>query len=111
MTNYPTLTQQATFAARIESLSEAVAKRIVTLPEDQREAGLTMVRRSYAAELKENGLKNEHGCKWLDLQIEAIRRLVAEIETFGLDRPSARLIEVSQQSMMDTTASIATPSD
>ena len=83
MTDHPTLTQQAAFAARIESLSEAVAKKIVTLPEDQREAGLTIVRRSYAAELKENGFDNEHGCKWLDLQIDAIRHLVAEIEASG----------------------------
>jgi hypothetical protein len=80
MTDYPTLTQQATFAARIGSLLEAVAKRIVILPEDQREAGLTRVRRTYAAELKENGLDNEHGRKWLDLQIDGIRRLVAEME-------------------------------
>ena len=83
MTDYPTLTQQATFAARIGSLLEAVAKRIVILPEDQREAGLTRVRRTYAAELKENGLDNEHGRKWLDLQIDAIRRLVAEMEISG----------------------------
>jgi hypothetical protein len=94
MTDYPTLTQQAVYAAKIESLSGEVAKRIVTLPEDQREAGLAMVRRSYAAELKQNGLDNEHGCKWLDLQIEAIRRLVAEIETSGLDE-NRRFIEVS----------------
>ena len=37
-----------------------------------------MVRRDYTAQLKENGLDNEHGHKWLDLQINAIRRLVAE---------------------------------
>ena len=78
MTDYPTLTQQAAFAARIEALSEAVADKIVRLAEDQREAGLTMVRRDYTAQLKENGLDNEHGHKWLDLQIDAIRRLVAE---------------------------------
>ena len=78
MTDYPTLTQQAAFAARIESLSEAVAETIVKLAEDQREAGLKIVRRDYAAQLKENGLDNEHGRKWLDLQIDAIRRLVAE---------------------------------
>jgi hypothetical protein len=107
MIDYPTLKQQAAFAARIGSLSEAVAKRIVALPEDQREAGLTMVRRNYAAELRQNGLDNEHGCKWLDLHIEAIRRLVAEIETSGFDRPSAGFIEVSQQPMIDTAAGIA----
>jgi hypothetical protein len=50
MIDYPTLTQQAAFAARIVSLSEAVAKRLVALPKDQREAGLTKVRRIYAAE-------------------------------------------------------------
>ena len=83
MTDYPTLTQQAAFAARIVSLSEAVAKRLVALPKDQREAGLTKIRRIYAAELKENGLDNEHGWKWLDLQIDAIRCLIAEIETSG----------------------------
>ena len=84
MTHYPTLTQQAVFAAKIGSLLEAVAKRIVTLPKDQREAGLTMVCRTYATQLKENGLDNEHGRKWLDLQIDAIRRLIAEIETSGV---------------------------
>ena len=42
-----------------------------------------MVRRTYTAELKENGLDNEHGRKWLDLQIDAIRRLVAEMEISG----------------------------
>ena len=78
MIDYPTLTRQAAFAARIESLSEAVAETIVGLAEDQREAGLTMVRRDYTALLKENGMDNEHGHKWLDLQIDAIRRLVAE---------------------------------
>jgi hypothetical protein len=78
MTVYPTLTQQAAFAARIDSLSEAVADKIVRLAEDHREAGLTMVRRDYTAQLKENGLDNEHGHKWLDLQIDAIRSLVAE---------------------------------
>jgi hypothetical protein len=34
MIDYPTLTQQAAFAARIVSLSEAVAKRLVALPKD-----------------------------------------------------------------------------
>jgi hypothetical protein len=43
-----------------------------------------MVRRTHAAELKENGLDNEHGRKWLDLQIGAIRRLVAETEISGV---------------------------
>ena len=83
MADYPTLTQQAVFAARIQSLSEAIAKKIAMLPEDQREAGLTMIRRNYETELKESGLDNAHGHKWLDLQIDAIRRLVAEIETSG----------------------------
>ena len=84
MTHYPTLTQQAVFAAKIGSLLAAAAKRIVTLPKDQREAGLTIVCRTYATELKENGLDNEHGRKWLDLQIEVIRLLIAEIETSGV---------------------------
>ena len=83
MADYPTLTQQAVFAARIQSLLEAVATKIAMLPEDQRESGLTMIRRNYETELKENGLDNAHGHKWLDLQIDATRRLVAEIETSG----------------------------
>lgn len=83
MADYPTLTQQAVFAARIQSLLEAVATKIAMLPEDQREAGLTMIRRNYETELKESGFDNAHGHKWLDLQIGAIRRLVAEIETSG----------------------------
>jgi hypothetical protein len=95
MTKHPTLTQQAVLAAKIGSLSEAVAKKLVALPEDQREVALTNVRRTYDAKLEENGLDNEHGCKWLDLQIDAIRRLVVEIETSGLDRWSADFIEVS----------------
>ena len=95
MTDYPTLTQQAALAAKIGSLSEAVAKKIVTLPEDQREAALATVRRAYDVKLKENGLANEHGRKWLDLQIDAIRRLLSEIETSDLDRLSADFIEAN----------------
>ena len=93
MTDYPTLTQQAVLAAKIGSLSKAVAKKVVALPENQREVALTTVRHAYDAKLKENGLDNEHGRKWLDLQIDAIRRLVSELETSGLDRSSADFIE------------------
>jgi hypothetical protein len=64
-------------------LLEAVATKIAMLPVDQREAGPTMIRRNYETELKENGLDNAHGHKWLDLQMAAIRRLVAETETSG----------------------------
>jgi hypothetical protein len=60
-----------------------LTKKFSMLPEDQREAGLTMIRRNYEVDLKESGLDNEHGHKWLDLQIDAIRRHVAEIETSG----------------------------
>jgi hypothetical protein len=83
MTDYPTLTRQSAFITRIGSLLERVARRIVTLPKDKREAGLAIVHDSYAAGLKENGLDNEHGRKWLDLQIEEIRRLITEIEVSG----------------------------
>ena len=83
MTDYPTLTRQAALMARIGSLSERVASRIVTLPKDKREAGLVIVHDNYTAELKENGLDNEHGRKWLNLQIEEIRRLITEIEASG----------------------------
>ena len=89
MTEYPKLTQQAAFSARIASLSEAVAKKIASLPEDTREAGLTTVYRSFAAQLKENGLDNEHGRKWLDLQMNAIRRMVAESDERKLKSESA----------------------
>jgi hypothetical protein len=83
MTDYPTLTRQSAFMARIGSLSERVARRIVTLPKDKREAGLAIVHDNYAAGLRENGLDNEHGRKWLNLQIEEIRRLITEIEASG----------------------------
>ena len=83
MTDYPTLTRKAALMARIGSLSERVARRIVTLPKDKRDAGLVIVHDNYAAELKENGLDNEHGRKWLNLQIEEIRRLITEIEASG----------------------------
>lgn len=83
MSDYPTLTQQAALITRIGSLSERIAKRIVTLPKDKREGGLAIVRDRYAAELKEGGLDNEHGRKWLDLEVEKIRRLITEIEASG----------------------------
>jgi hypothetical protein len=95
MTEYPRLTQQAAFSARVASLSEAVAKKIASLPEDTREAGLTTVHRSFAAQLKENGLDNEHGRKWLDLQMNAIRRMVIEgdehkLRSEGAERTAPR---------------------
>jgi len=83
MADYPTLARQAASIARIGSLSERVARRIVTLPKDKREAGLAIARDSYATELKENGLDNEHARKWLDVQIKGIRQLITEIETSG----------------------------
>ena len=83
MADGPTLTQQAAFGAKVQSLSETIAKKIAALPADQREIGLTMIHRNYAAELKESGMDNEHGHKWLGLQMDAIRRLIAEIEASG----------------------------
>jgi hypothetical protein len=83
MADYPMLARQAASIARIGSLSERVARRIVALPKDKRETGLAIARDSYAIELKENGLDNEHARKWLDLQIKRIRQLITEIEISG----------------------------
>src|SRR6185437_16500223 len=83
MTDVPTLTHQATLAARIWSLSQSVATGLFNLPKNEQEARLAMIHDHYAGKLKKVGMDNEHGRRWLDLQIKFIRLLISDIEVSG----------------------------
>jgi hypothetical protein len=74
--------QQAIIDASIGSV-QRLAMRLIDLPKDQREGGFEIVRRNFEGALKKFGIDGAQGQAWLDSQIEAIRRLVAEIETSG----------------------------
>ena len=68
-----------------ESIGSAqrLAMRIIYLPKDRREAGLETVRRIFSEELRKRGYDDQFVQRWLELQIEGIRRLISEIEASG----------------------------
>ena len=78
----PKSTRQAAIEASIGSV-QRIATRIIDLPKDQREAGVKIVRKNYLEWLKETGFDNEQGRAGVDLQIEGIKALIAEIEKSG----------------------------
>jgi hypothetical protein len=82
MTDDLTPEQRAAIEASIGSV-QRIAMKIINLPREHRETGLEVVRRNFSDALKKHGYDNEHGRRWLDLQIEGIRCLIAEIEGSG----------------------------
>jgi hypothetical protein len=79
----PTATQQAAIEASVGS-AQRIAMRIIALPKEQREAALEIVRRNYADAIKRAGFgDSEQSRKWIELQMQGIRALIAEIEMSG----------------------------
>jgi hypothetical protein len=74
--------RQAVIEASIGS-AQRLAMRIIYLPKDRREAGLETVRRIFSEELRKRGYDDQSVQRWLELQIEGIRRLISEIEASG----------------------------
>ena len=74
--------RQAVIEASIGS-AQRLAMRIICLPKDRREAGFETVRRIFSEELRKRGYDDQSVQRWLELQIEGIRRLISEIEASG----------------------------
>jgi len=76
------MTENEAFKASVGSV-QRIAMRILEVPKDHREAAIEIARRNFTESLEAHGQDHAEGHAWVDLQVQGICALIAEIESGG----------------------------
>ena len=74
-------TQQKETLGHTVGTMQSIAAKIAMLPNNQREEQYAVARRSFESAIKKFGFYGDIANKWLDVTIDLLRALVAQIET------------------------------